>query len=65
MVLIAKVSQIKAQKTKKQGKQMSLYEEINYQELELLEKKHNWIVEPIYKASTYVKNMPFYERIKN
>lgn len=44
---------------------MSLYEEINYQELELLEKKHNWIVEPIYKASTYVKNMPFYEWIEN
>jgi len=36
---------------------MSLYEEINYEQLELLEKKHNWIVEPIYNASTYVKNI--------
>ncbi len=44
---------------------MSLYEEIDYRKLEILEIKHNWIVEPIYKASTYVKNMPFYDWIEN
>ncbi|HIP48773.1 MAG TPA: hypothetical protein EYG92_07400 [Lutibacter sp.] len=44
---------------------MSLYEEVDYEKLELLETKHNWIVEPIYKASTYVKNMPFYDWIEN
>lgn len=44
---------------------MSLYEEIDYKKLEALEEKHNWIVEPIYKASTYVKNIPFYAWIKN
>ena len=44
---------------------MSLYEEIDYKKLEELETKHNWIVEPIYKASTYVKNMPFYDWIEN
>ena len=44
---------------------MSLYEEIDYKKLETLEAKHNWIVEPIYKASTYVKNMPFYDWIEN
>lgn len=43
---------------------MSLYEKINYNELELLEKKHKWIVDPIYKASRYVRNMPFYDWIE-
>ncbi|MCB4763467.1 MAG: hypothetical protein LGB78_06145 [Sulfurovum sp.] len=44
---------------------MSLYEEIDYKKLEELETKHNWIAEPIYKAPTYVKNMPFYDWIEN
>lgn len=44
---------------------MSLYEEIDYKKLERLEAKHSWIVEPIYKASTYVKSMPFYDWIEN
>jgi hypothetical protein len=41
---------------------MSFYEEIDYKKLETLEAKHSWIVDPIYKASTYVKNMPFYAK---
>jgi hypothetical protein len=44
---------------------MSFYEEIDYKKLETLEAKHSWIVDPIYKASTYVKNMPFYDWIEN
>jgi len=43
----------------------SIYEEINYDELARLEETHKWIVEPIYNASNYVKNMPFFTWLKN
>lgn len=45
--------------------QTTLYDVINHDELDRLEKRHAWIVEPIYRASSAVREMPFYNYIAN
>ncbi len=39
----------------------NVYEEINQEKLDTLQKKHEWIVEPIYNASRNILKTPFYE----
>jgi len=39
----------------------SAYEAIDPAEMEKLQKLHSWITEPLYRASDYVREMPFFE----
>jgi len=39
------------------------YEKIDYAKLYEIERKHSWIVEPIYTASVAVSKMPFYDYV--
>jgi len=45
--------------------QNSVYEKIDLEKLDILQKKHQWIVEPIYNASEYIKTTPFYKWIED